>query len=844
MELTFYAPLSGPIVPLETVPDPVFAQRMAGDGVGIDPITGVLLAPCDGRLTQVHRKRHAVTITTAEGIELLIHIGLDTVDLDGEGFTARVTEGQLVRRGDVLIEFDIDRVALKAKSLVSVVLIANHEAFRPVQIAEGSVEAGITPLFTATGVSTTKETQVRAATATAAELPQIESEPLLVESVHGIHARPAATVAETARRFQSAIHVSGPSGKLADARSVVALLGLEIETGDAIRIQARGADASEAISAVSAAARQAFRRIDHAVHPEPAKAPVGSELPAPLHTFRGISAATGVALGRAVKLSRPVFEVAEHGADPRIERQRLQDAISTARVEIETQIAAGGQSQSEILLAHRILLEDPLLVSEAEESIEHGKSAAWAWRAAAQNCQKRVAGLKSGLLAGRAADIDDVGQRVLAQLAGATLELPALGSDSVILAEDLAPSLLISLDRSNLAGLATVRGGPTSHLAILSRSMGLPAVVGLPPAILELAADTQLVLDGDQGLLETEPTVERIETVRALQKRRQVHRAEVAGEAQLPAITTDGIRIEVAANAGSSSDAQKAVQAGADGIGLLRTEFLFLERAEPPSEEEHYQEYRAILQTMGDRPTIIRTLDLGGDKLPPYFPQLHEDNPNLGVRGVRLAFQNPEIYQAQIRAILRLSDTTLVRIMLPLVSNVEEVRKLREMIVVAGKAVGATRFPEIGIMVETPAAAIQSDRFAAVADFFSIGSNDLTQYILAIDRGHPILGRDLDSLHPAVLRAISVTVEGASHHKRWVGVCGAMASEPLAVPLLIGLGVTELSVSVPMVAEIKARVRALDLAKCRTVAGQALELDTPADVRTLLAKTFKDDFSR
>jgi phosphotransferase system HPr (HPr) family protein len=438
MELTFYAPLSGPIVPLETVPDPVFAQRMAGDGVGIDPITGVLLAPCDGRLAQVHRKRHAVTITTEEGIELLIHIGIDTVDLDGEGFTARVTEGQRVRRGDVLIEFDIDRVALKAKSLVSVVLIANHEAFRPVQIAEGSVEAGINPLFTATGVSTTKETQVRGATATAAELPQIESEPLLVESVHGIHARPAATVAETARRFQSAIHVSGPSGKLADARSVVALLGLEIETGDAIRIQARGADASEAISAVSAAARQAFRRIDHAVHPEPAKAPVGSELPAPLHTFLGISASTGVALGRAVKLSRPVFEVAEHGADPRIERQRLQDAISTARVEIETQIAAGGQSQSEILLAQRILLEDPLLVSEAEESIEHGKSAAWAWRAAAQNCQKRVAGLKSGLLAGLAADIDDVGQRVLAQLAGATLELPALGSDAVILAEDLA----------------------------------------------------------------------------------------------------------------------------------------------------------------------------------------------------------------------------------------------------------------------------------------------------------------------------------------------------------------------------------------------------------------------
>jgi phosphoenolpyruvate-protein kinase (PTS system EI component) len=249
-------------------------------------------------------------------------------------------------------------------------------------------------------------------------------------------------------------------------------------------------------------------------------------------------------------------------------------------------------------------------------------------------------------------------------------------------------------------------------------------------------------------------------------------------------------------------------------------------------------EYLAITGALGDRPLIIRTLDLGGDKLPSYFPQIHEDNPSLGVRGVRLALERADLYRDQLRAILRIGSGGRYRIMLPLVGGIEEVRELRSVLSSLAQELGVSAVPEMGIMVETPAAAILADRFAAVADFFSIGSNDLTQYILAIDRGHPILGRKLDSLHPAVLRAISATVEGASHHKRWVGVCGAMASEPAAVPLLVGLGVLELSVSIPMVPEIKAQVRSLDLANCRRLAEKALELDTAAEVRALVKETF------
>ena len=256
----------------------------------------------------------------------------------------------------------------------------------------------------------------------------------------------------------------------------------------------------------------------------------------------------------------------------------------------------------------------------------------WAWRAAAHSCEERIRSLKSGLLAGRAADIEDVALRVLWRLAGVEAQLPELTGQSILVAEDLPPSVLISLDRSKLGGFATVRGGPTSHVAILARSMGMPAVAGLPIAAMALPEDKQIVLNGDEGLLETTPTAERIEKIRAVRSQREVLRAETQKTAHLPAVTRDGTHIEIAANIGGAAEAKEAVEMGADGIGLLRTEFLFLDRAEPPTEEEHLAEYLAITEALGDRPLIIRTLDLGGDKLPSYFPQIHEDNPSLGGR--------------------------------------------------------------------------------------------------------------------------------------------------------------------------------------------------------------------
>jgi phosphocarrier protein FPr len=447
----------------------------------------------------------------------------------------------------------------------------------------------------------------------------------------------------------------------------------------------------------------------------------------------------------------------------------------------------------------------------------------------------RLLALRNELFAGRAADLRDVGRRVLHLLLGGEGTAREVPPDSIIVAEDLAPSEAASLDRTRIPGFCTTLGSATSHVAILARGLGIPAVTGMDPRVLEIPSGTRVVLDGDAGTLQHEPSAaEEAEIVRRQEVATRRHAAELAVASE-PAVTRDGHRVEVVANVGDVAEARRVPEVGGEGIGLLRTEFLFMERRTAPSEDEQAAVYEAIVRALGpDRIVVMRTLDVGGDKPLPYLPMTAEANPFLGERGIRLMLNRPDIFAIQTRAILRASHAGKVAIMFPMIATIAEWRAARDLVERERVALGVPPV-QIGLMIETVSAALLADRFAREADFFSIGTNDLTQYTLAMDRTNPGLAPQVDALHPAVLRLIERAVAGAHAHGRWVGVCGALAGDPQAVPVLLGLGVDELSVSVPVLPAVKAQVRTLSLNDCRTTAQLALDAADGAEVRALVA---------
>jgi phosphocarrier protein FPr len=384
-------------------------------------------------------------------------------------------------------------------------------------------------------------------------------------------------------------------------------------------------------------------------------------------------------------------------------------------------------------------------------------------------------------------------------------------------------------------GFCTTRGGATSHVAIIARSLGLPALAGVEPAALDVPNGTPVILDANEGTLRLHASPQQVARVREAQERAEKRRQDDLAHALEPAVTLDGTRVEVVANIGGLGDARQIAALGGEGVGLLRSEFLFLERSAAPTEDEQFETYAAIARAVGsDRPLVIRTLDVGGDKPLAYLPIPREENPFLGERGVRLTLDRPEILRTQLRAILRAAAFGKVKVMFPMIATLGELRDVKAILAEEAARLGVPPVPA-GIMVEIPAAAVMAGQFAREADFFSIGTNDLTQYTLAMDRGHPKLAPHVDGLSPAVLRLVGHTVKGAHAEGRPVAVCGGIASDPRAVPILLGLGVDELSVSLPAIPAVKAQVRALRLEDCRGLAERALAAESAEAVRALVA---------
>lgn len=676
---------------------------------------------------------------------------------------------------------------------------------------------------------------------------------LQVRNAIGLHARPAARFVETARGFDAEVRVAkAPDGAAVKAASLTNVIALGARFGDTLIVSASGPQAREVLGALQGLADEGF---GDGVAPAPPSAPsrpvtpvrssssvsVGappSGLPAD-GVLRGVAASAGVAIGAAHRLhaafAPPPDRVAE---DPEREQERLGEAIATARAAIERDrdavAARAGEADAAIFNAHLVLLEDEALLEPAYRAIEHGTSAERAFYDAAVEVADRYRALEEPLLQERGADVLDVGRRVIRALTGDSDAQPS--ATGIVIAGELTPADAAGLDPGRVLGIATAHGTATAHAAILARALGLPAVVGIGEAVLGVEDGTTVLLDGEQGTVQIDPPEDVQREAAERRERANARRAAARERAHEPAQTRDGTRVEVFANLGNAGEASKAVELGAEGVGLLRTEFLFLGRADLPSEDEQTETLREIAVALDGRPLVVRTLDAGADKPLPALPMPPEANPFLGVRGVRLTLERPEILATQLRAILRVAAEHPVKVMLPMVATESEVREARGLLDRAREDTGINAPLEFGIMVEVPAAALSAAELAAHVDFFSLGTNDLTQYTMAAERGNERLAALLTGPQPAVLRLVRETVAGARAHGAWVGVCGELAGDPASAVLFAGLGVSELSMAPTLVPEVKAALRGIELADAQAAAARALEAGSASAARALGAE--------
>ncbi|MGD0018946.1 MAG: phosphoenolpyruvate--protein phosphotransferase [Candidatus Limnocylindrales bacterium] len=664
-----------------------------------------------------------------------------------------------------------------------------------------------------------------------------------IRNESGLHARPAAMLVRAAAGFRSRIglaNVTVPGGPTADAGSLVSVLAAGVEKGHRVRIWAEGEDEAEAIDALR---ELLTRELDE-----------GAGEAGPTATVFGVPAAPGIAVG-------PIWRPGADGtagvgalpgpADP---ESRIRSAAAAAASQLDALAARlcelDRAGESEILAAQALMAVDPALVDEAIRLAAAGLDPAAAVKASAEASAGTLASLDDELLAARAADVRDVGARIARLLVGAGGAMPVV--PSIAVAAELAPSLVAEAPPGRLIGVVLAGGSPTAHVAILARSLGIPAVVAAA-GLLDVApglgsgagpGGSTIAIDGETGEVLIDPGAADLDRLAGLRTARAERDRRAASMRDRPAATKDGARITLLANIRSPEDAPRALAAGAEGVGLFRTEYLFMRRQSPPTEAEQVAAYRRAMEAFGpDRPVVIRLADIGGDKRIPYLGLPDEPNPFLGVRAIRLAHGSRELLLTQLRAIWRAAGLAGVtpHAMAAMVSTIADARLLLELRDEARAAVVAAGDPcpdrmATGLMIEVPSAAILAPELARLADFFSIGTNDLTQYVLAADRGNPSLARLQDALHPAVLRTIASVVSGADGAGIPVAACGELAGDPAGALVLVGLGVDELSADAASLDGIRAALAGVTGAELRELAVRALAATDAETVRALAAK--------
>lgn len=667
---------------------------------------------------------------------------------------------------------------------------------------------------------------------------------IVVPNPTGLHARPATELVHIAKQYDADIRVRCGS-MVADAKSLVALLQIGAVHGAQLVVSAQGVDATPALVAIK-------RGIDSGLGEElrAGAESSGQDVAMPLNRefvkwapqntpafVQAVAASDGIVCGPLVQHTAKKIVVQDVPSSPAVELPLFEHAIAKALQalqhnyeEVKTRL---GSKQAGIFLAHAEFVQDAELLQETQALIRAQHGAAWAWQTVIEGRIEKLNHLDDPVLAARAMDLSDVGQRVLRHLMGVESAPVVLRQEpSILVADDLTPSDTANLDPDMILGFITAKGGPTSHTAIIARAMGIPAIVAAGDDILDLVDLTPCILDGFNGALYLNPEEDEIASAQLLREEVARQLSVDFAERMATATTLDGAHIEVFANINRVTEAAQAVDYGAEGVGLMRTEFLFLESGSTPTEDEQYQVYRDMALALHGRPLTIRTLDIGGDKQVPHLNLPKEDNSFLGIRGIRLCLARPDLFEPQLRAIYRAAKEANIRVMFPMISTIEDIEVTLEWCARVRQELNAPKI-EIGIMVEVPSTAVMAEQFAPLVDFFSIGTNDLTQYTLAMDRVHPQLAKQADAMNPAVLRLIDMTVQAAHKHGKWVGVCGGAASDIKGASILMGLGVKELSITVPTIPTIKAHIRANSMQQLQALAQTALSCRTATQVRAL-----------
>jgi multiphosphoryl transfer protein len=792
-------------------------------------------------------------------VRIAVAAGLDATTF-GTDATAIVEAITRADDGDgVVILMDLGSAVLSAEMALDMVdpAVRERATLCPAPLVEGLVVAavaaagGASPAEVAAeavGSLAAKQSHLSPPTPAARDEVRGVSEPTSLSAVvkitnrHGLHARPAARLVQEARLYDARIQLlnldTGAGPVPATSLSRVATLGALC--GHRVEVTATGSQAREAVDHVVALAERRFDESDHGPLTALSTAPTVDQHAidaAPAAEGRGLPGSPGIAIGRALSVRAADIEVPDTPpGDAPTEWRRIRGAVAEVRREIQrVRVAAArevGEEDARIFDAHLMLIDDADLLDDVHARIRAGLGAPQAWLDAITAVEAEFAGVHDPYLRARAADVHAVGQQVARALVGApTMRIDGEG---VLVAEDLTPAQVADLDAARVRGIVLASGSPTGHSAILARSRAIPAVVAAGPPVLAIPTGTTIALDGTTGEVFVDPDEATLRSLAALDEQARARASLALAAARSPAITRDDVEILVGANLGSVADAHAAAAHGADLAGLVRTEFLYLDRQEPPSVDEQVAVYRALAAALSGKRLVLRTLDVGGDKPLGYAPQEPEANPFLGVRGIRLALAQRQLLIDQLRAVVEVAHETPVSLMFPMVSTVDELLEVRRLLeeTIEADGRGTPAGLQVGIMVEVPAAALKTQAFADHVDFFSIGTNDLTQYALAAERGNPAVAALGDPLDPGVLQLIDAVCRAAAG-RCLVSVCGELAADEQAAALLVAMGVRELSVapsSVPGVKQAVRQIAALD----QNLVRECLAASGPNEVHRLL----------